>query len=192
MTLNDALLEKLIGYYQANGINVQQIVNNREFQGLPLDQKVKYLARYKDQFSAAPKFNSSSILPATLIGAASGAGSLLAASLKNGVKALPTSYMVAGGIGAAIGAAMSGLAAQKNFKQDLSIRNQVASNRYLEALINSSMHTSPAAHTPPSLAGVTQESTNNVLITHAREYAEDLAKYKAYYENQANNQAPGQ
>lgn len=174
LLLTDKLIEGLIRKYQEKGINVQRLLDNQEFKNLPLDKKVQVLENYKNQLSQVPSFNYKSPIIAAGLG---GLGSILGtAAMGVGLPVPTSSYAIMGGIGAAVAGIMATLAEREQFNRDMVSRNHIYTNKYLDAIINTSE--SRPLPVKPDVSLVTKpvtDMTNNLLIGHARQIAYDRA-----------------
>lgn len=162
MTLEDQLVDNLIAKYKDSGKNVQRVLDNPMFQGLPLDKKVKYLETYSSDFGKTPTVTLDSIAgigKSSLVagGAASVAylapkiidnlvrsgaaqtsiGEMISGLVQSGVTSRSLGTVAA--IGGGLGLTAAALGYLKNQKRDAAVARDVSQNKYLSALVDRSL-----------------------------------------------------
>ena len=145
--LEDRLVSTLLSRYQVSGENAQKLLDNSLFVNLPLDQKLRYIQKYKEYLSSpiqvTPK-KLSPLLMGSVMGGIAGASALYANNMMMGGKSFSPSYLAAAaGVGALLGTVTPGAMLIKNHFRDKQTQQDVSENKYLSALINRSV-TSPA------------------------------------------------
>lgn len=141
MTLEDQLIQTMIDAYKKKGINLQAILDNPLFQGLPLAQKVKILESKAAEFSSDPKIKIKPLIEHTALSAAGGALAMAARGIveKNPLyRASPWALSMGAILGGAIGAAASVPNMISSYRRDTATANAVKNNKYLDALVNRS------------------------------------------------------
>ena len=144
--LEDRLLLALIDRYKDKGINLQKILDNQLFQQLPLNQKLEYIEKYKNQLSDNVHPRIKPIIQSMALGALTGISGLGLRAATGGTSFSNQHYMAAAGVGAVLGSLLTGAAVMKDREKDLSTRDDILNNKYLSALVNRS--SSPVVNVP--------------------------------------------
>lgn len=177
MQLTDKLIQALVNKYQEKGINVQRVLDNAEFQSLPLDRRLQLLEDYKTQLSVHPTFGVKPIISSAVAG---GLGSMLTVFGTSLVKEAPvakSAYAAVGGVSALLSAVLAAIQEQKKYKRDTAIMNNISNNKYLDAIINTSI--SPLPKSRDIDLSIFQKGIESPLQNAAILHAEEVKKYTA-------------
>lgn len=137
----------------------QEILDNPIFNQLPLETRVSILEKNKEGFSSAKPPSAASVMGMLSLGGLMGAASL--GSAAKGLHLPPQAYLTAAGVGGVIGTVLPAVVMRKNFKRDESSAEDIANNRFLEAIAQRSMSVKkpvPGVVDPKSIMGTVYNS----------------------------------
>lgn len=146
--LEDQLIQNLLWRYKISGVNSQKLLDNQLFQSLPLDKKIAYIEKYKEDLTSPTSYNYKPLIGSTAYGAVGGVVGMGLRQFATGQKAGLPFYLIAAGVGAGLGSTMTAIDLYKDKVRDEKTRQNLLDNKYLSTLTARSMSSAPQITKP--------------------------------------------
>lgn len=136
MTLEDKLIENLVLTYKARGMNVQGIISNPIFKGLPLSDKIRMINKYSKDLSTAPSLSFRGVGSSAIAGGTLALMGSAGRLMMMGKSPSTVNYKLATGLGAGLGAAARLIESKRSLDKDREIASSIG-NPYSTIVLNS-------------------------------------------------------